>query len=199
MTPPRPTPEPATMAALLAERGYVPCWCGAARKRTAGPWGCGRRGCDDLGRGGAKVAQTAGSERGATRLHPAPSKPRAGKAAEDALAEALSGAGYVVRSWREWLNAVEEGVAGDASIVREYRWGQRLDPERRFRSDFALPLSRLLIEVEGGAHGVQRQRKHDVLRDQLAQQAGYRILRVLPEQVADGSALALVRLAVGGA
>lgn len=195
----RPTPEPTTMADTLAQRGFVPCACGMALKRAAGPWWCGRRGCDDLERGGAKVAQTAGSERGATRLHPAPSKPRAGKAAEDAMAAALAEAGYVVQTYGEWLRTAMMTGAWSRDMVREFPWGLTLNPTRRFRADFLLPASRLLVEIEGGAHGVQRQRKHDVLRDQLAQQAGYRILRVLPEQVADGSALALVRLAVGGA
>lgn len=186
-------------AALLAERRFVPCWCGAARKRAAGPWVCGRKGCDDLGLGGAKVAQTAGSERGATRLHSAPSKPRAGKAAEDALADQLARSGFIVLTWGEWLMWAMHGLALDPTVaVREARWGQALVPERRFRSDFMLPASRLFVEIEGGAHGVQRQRKSDILRAQIAEQAGYRILRVLPEQVADGSALALVRRAEGG-
>lgn len=126
-------------------------------------------------------------------------KPRAGKAAEDALADQLARSGFIVLTWGEWLMWAMHGLALDPTVaVREARWGQALVPERRFRSDFMLPASRLFVEIEGGAHGVQRQRKSDILRAQIAEQAGYRILRVLPEQVADGSALALVRRAEGG-
>lgn len=184
----RSTTEPATMAAMLTERGFVPCRCGAARKRTAGPWGCGRRGCSDLERGTPLVTNKMPVAKDA------PSKPRAGKAAEDALANLMAGP-YIVVPFKAWILAPQ---TGPEVIVREYEWGIGLEPRRRFRCDFLHLTSATMVEIEGGAHGVQRQRKHDVLRDQLAQQAGYRILRVLPEQVADGSALALVRQAVGG-
>lgn len=46
------TAQPTTLADTLAERGFVPCACGAAQKRTSGPWECGRRGCDILEWGG---------------------------------------------------------------------------------------------------------------------------------------------------
>ena len=113
------------------------------------------------------------------------------------MAEQLARSGFKVLTWGEWLLWRIHGLASESSVVvREARWGQALTPERRFRADFLLPAHLLMVEVEGGAHGVQRQRKHDVLRDQLAQQAGYRILRVLPEQCADRSALAIVRAAL---
>jgi len=124
-----------------------------------------------------------------------PATSRAGKAAEDALADVLSGP-YVVLPFAAWIRAPH--VRPDV-IVREFEWGIGLVPRRRFRCDFLHLTSATMVEIEGGAHGVQRQRKHDVLRDQLAQQAGYRIVRVLPEQVRDGSALALVRQKLGGA
>ena len=126
---------------------------------------------------------------------PAPSKPRAGKATEDALADVLSGP-YVVLPFAAWIRAPH--VQPDL-IVREFEWGIGLVPRRRFRCDFLHLTSATMVEIEGGAHGVQRQRKSDILRAQLAEAAGYRIVRVLPEQVNNGEALALVRRALGGA
>lgn len=167
--------------------------------------------CNFKGRGGGKSADTAeaSKERSATgrvqgrvdaprAAHPAPSKP-AGRAAEDALAEQLALSGFNVLTWGEWLMWALHGMACESSaVVREARWGQALVPERRFRSDFLIPSARLLVEIDGRIHHVvAKQGRVDVLRAQLAQQAGYRILRVLPEQCADRSALAIVRAAWG--
>jgi very-short-patch-repair endonuclease len=52
------------------------------------------------------------------------------------------------------------------------------------------------VEIEGHAHSVKKQRSHDVRRRQLAEGAGWRVLSVLPEQVRDGTAVALVRAAL---
>lgn len=188
--------QPTTLADTLAERGFVACRCGAAQKRTGGPWACGRRGCNSLERGGrgAPARDAGANESASTSGHPARSKPRAGKAAEDALAALLAGP-YIVVPFKAWILVPQ---TGPEVIVREYEWGIGLEPRRRFRCDFLHLASGVMAEIEGGAHGVQRQRKHDVLRDQLAQQAGYRIVRVLPEQVHNGEALALVRRATGG-
>lgn len=132
------------------------------------------------------------------RTVPATTKP-AWRAAEDKMAEALRAAGFLLAGWREWLLASEADSPVQSVVIREYRWGQTLDPERRYRSDFAFPRYRLLLEVDGRVHHVvAKQGRVDVLRAQLAEQAGYRILRLLPEQVATGEALALVRGALKG-
>lgn len=177
----------------LTEHGLVPCNCGSTYKRTSGPWSHGP-GCERKGRGGVdsmKHTPAGGTGNGTRSIHPAPS-PRKGKAAEDAMAALLAGP-YIVEPFKVWLLNPRPGV-----WVREFPWGLALDPVRRFRADFAYAGGSILLEIEGGAHGVQRQRRHDVRRDQLAQQAGLRIVRVLPEQVADGSALALVRAVMEG-
>lgn len=112
------------------------------------------------------------------------------------MAAALAADGFYVQTFGSYLFHAEMGDIGQRAIVREYPWGLTLTPPRRFRSDFAHPITRTLLEIEGGAHGVQRQRRHDVLRDQLAQAAGYRIVRVLPAQVSTGEAIQALRAAM---
>ena len=149
-----------------------------------------------LGRGGPAGSDDApaGNARRITRpAHPAPSR---GKQHEDALAVQLAEAGWPVMTYGAWLRTALMIGWTDRDCVREWPWGWLLEPQRRFRADFAFPLRRLLVEVEGGCHGIQKQRKADILRAQLAASVGYTILRVLPEQVHDKSALALVRGAV---
>ena len=130
-----------------------------------------------------------------TRPTPAIPKPRAGAKSEDALYAALVAAGYTDMGESEAHH--DDDVR--RMFLRQYPWGAYLDEPRRFSSDAAFPFASLLIEVEGGAHGVQRMRKHDVLRRQLAESAGWRVLSVLPEQVRDGSAVELVRKAIESA
>lgn len=199
---------PATsLGDMMRERGYVACRCGAQLKRTVRAWECSRKECDDLGRGVGGKTRTADAKhvggmagRLPTPASPRPFRHRAGRAAEDALAAALTGAGYVVQTYGEWLRTATMTGAWSGDVVREFPWGLTLAPTRRFRSDFAIPRRGLLLEVDGRVHHVvARQGRTDVLRAQLAEQAGYRILRVLPEQVNNGEALALVRRAVGGA
>lgn len=180
---------PADLRAL----GVSPCVCGAVYKRTSSPWVCGRRGCDLFGRGG--FSQPAGATAEASPAHPARSKPRAGKAAEDALAAALVSAGHEVIDFRTWLWRALDGTRFPG-FVREFVVGSLLAEPRRFRADLFHPATRTCIEIEGGAHGIQKQRRGDILRAQLIEAAGLRILRVLPEQVTNGDALALVRGAV---
>lgn len=186
--------EPTTLASVLAERGYVACRCGAARKRTAGPWGCGRPKCEDRGAGGSGGGQKqTPSKLGGHQSHSnGKSKPRAGKAAEDALADLLAGP-FIVEPFAVWLRNPRPEV-----FVREFPVGLMLEPPRRYRADFYAPAWRLCVEVEGGAHGVQRQRRSDIVREQLLEAAGLRVVRVLPEQVHDGSALEVIRRAVEG-
>ena len=71
-------------------------------------------------------------------------------------------------------------------------------PGRNFRADFALPSLRLLVEVQGGiysrrAHGSITGVLADLKRGNEAAIAGWHVLRVTPDEVSDGRALALVR------
>ena len=90
--------------------------------------------------------------------------------------------------------AVPIGI--DLLWLRQYPWGAFLNPPRRFQADAAYPSERVLLEIEGGAHAVKAQRVHDVKRRQLAESAGWRVLSLLPEQVHDGSGLALALAAL---
>ena len=130
----------------------------------------------------------------------APSKAGAGKVArpqrdgshaEEALYAALDAAGYL-----DFRYAMNGSHRVTAIYQRGYPWGLYLKPRRRFQADAAFPSADLLIEVEGVAHKIGHQQKHDVLRRQLAEAAGWRVLSVLPEQVRDGSAIALIARAL---
>lgn len=103
---------------------------------------------------------------------------------EDALYEALEEAGFA---------EVTRGAHDPIEVfVRGYAWGLHLMPRRKFQADAAFPAAHLLVEVEGGAHSVQKMRAHDIRRRQLAEAAGWRVLSVLPEQIGNGEAVTLV-------
>lgn len=123
-------------------------------------------------------------------------KRKPGQAAEDSLAALLESAGWLVQTYPEWLRAVVLGQHWRTVVVREFPVGLLCEPTRRFRCDFLCLWGALAIEIEGGVHGVQKQRKSDIKREQLIQAAGVRVLRVLPEQVKDGTALDLVKRAL---
>lgn len=99
--------------------------------------------------------------------------PNAGKAAEDAL--------------YRWLDIL--GIA----YLPQYRWGAELEPPRKYVSDAAIPSARLLIEVDGGIHGVQDKRERDLERQNLGTFAGYAFLRFTPAQAEDGTASLMVQ------
>lgn len=70
-------------------------------------------------------------------------------------------------------------------------------PGRSFRADFALVASRLLVEVQGGiwkrqAHGSVSGVLKDNERLNEATCAGWRLIRVRPDEVDSGEAFALV-------
>lgn len=115
-----------------------------------------------------------------------------GERHEAALARALSEADYY--DLREFT-ATDQPFAGNV-FVRGYAWGLYLDPPRKFQADAAFPAARLLVEVEGQVHSIKGKRHGDVLRRQLAEGAGWRVLSVLPSQVHDGTAVRLVREAL---
>ena len=170
------TPKPAMLAA-----SYV--WC--PTHATGGPKGWRCAACAYL----PATAESATT----TKTHSRP-----GAKSEDALYAALDAAGYLDLRWMERNAPDGSWVYADLDRIyqRGYPWGLYLTPRRGFQADAAFPRANLLVEVEGGAHGVQKMRKHDVLRRQLAESAGWRVLSVLPEQVRDGSAVELVRRAI---
>jgi len=116
---------------------------------------------------------------------------RDGSHAEDALYAALDAAGYL-----DFRYAMNGSHRVTAIYQRGYPWGLYLKPRRRFQADAAFPSADLLIEVEGVAHKIGHQQKHDVVRRQLAEAAGWRVLSVLPEQVHSGEAVALIAKAL---
>ena len=98
----------------------------------------------------------------------------------------------------EWPEFVP-GEVREAWWLRQYPFGSLLDPPRRWTADAAFPARLLLIEVEGQVHGIKGRRKDDIVREQAAQAAGWTVLRLLPSQVHDGTALSLIREALGSA
>jgi len=200
--------DPIVLTDVLAANGYTRCLCCAVFAQRKAPWSCGRPRCIL-----EPAAAPPDKERPAARR--APSKP-SGSEAEEVLYAMLAGGGFhdygEIRQYPgagptyiEFLDGPPGSFCSRADkglpplthlFIRQYPWGAYLKPRRKYQSDAAFPVSRLLVEIEGGAHAVKRQRRHDVLRRQLAEGAGYRVLSVLPEQVRDGSALELVRAAL---
>ena len=98
------------------------------------------------------------------------------------------------------MNIGEETLAAQLAqagiaFERQYAYAP---PPRKLRADFALPAFRLLVEVNGGifnqkAHGSVTGVLKDMDRGNEAAIAGFFMLRVTPDEVADGDALALVR------
>ena len=98
------------------------------------------------------------------------------------------------------MNIGEETLAAQLAqagiaFERQYAYAP---PPRKFRADFVLPAFRLLVEVNGGifnrkAHGSVTGVLKDMERGNEAAMAGWYVLRVTPDEVADGRALALVQ------
>lgn len=87
--------------------------------------------------------------------------------------------------------------AGLGVAEMEYRF----HPVRKWRFDLAFPPPReyrsgLAIEVEGQVHSIRDKRARDMEKSNEALLLGWRVLRVLPEQVKSGEALELVRRAL---
>lgn len=115
-----------------------------------------------------------------------------------------------MRSPLQFVNRPEADLAFALSVTkcppfeRQYRYA----PGRRLRADFAWPDHRLLVEVQGGifrggskggrgAHGSITGILADIDRLNTATLAGYRLLRVTPDMVSSGAALALIEAALG--
>jgi hypothetical protein len=92
--------------------------------------------------------------------------------------------------------------AGLPVPVPEYHF----HPRRRWRFDWAFPDQRVALEVQGGAFlltGGRHTRgagyRRDLEKFSEAAILGWRVLFVLPEQMADGRALMLAERALSGA
>lgn len=86
-------------------------------------------------------------------------------------------------------------LAGLPRPVPEYRFA--LDLGRQWRFDFAWPNSHLALEIDGGAfiHGRHHRPAgfiEDCVKLNEAVVLGWRVLRVTPQQVKDGTALDFV-------
>lgn len=76
---------------------------------------------------------------------------------------------------------------------REFRFA----PPRRWRFDFAWPQQRIALEIEGGTWVGGRHNRgagyvNDLEKYNTATLLGWRLLRVTPEMVSDGTALLLI-------
>lgn len=107
---------------------------------------------------------------------PAPTKPKPGHAAEDALCASLDSAGLV-------------------GYQRQYAFAKALG--RRYQADVAYVAERLLCEVDGQVHSIKDKRERDCARDSIAAILGWRIIRATPKQVREGLAADWVRAALG--
>ncbi len=82
-------------------------------------------------------------------------------------------------------------------VMTEYRFA----PPRRWRFDLALPEVRIALEVEGGAFVAGRHVRGAGFRADLEKYGaatikGWRVLRVLPEQLASGEAFRMIQAAL---
>jgi hypothetical protein len=74
-------------------------------------------------------------------------------------------------------------AAGLPQVLPEYTW----HPTRKYRADYAMPMHRVLIEVDGGlfvngGHSRGAARLHDMAKDRAATLLGWRTLRYAPEE-----------------
>lgn len=96
----------------------------------------------------------------------------------------------------ERLGCADVGIPGSRPFgaawwIRQYPWGAYLTPSRKFQADAGFPMLGILVEVEGKAHDLKR--KGDVVRRQLAEAAGWRVVAILPEQIRNGEAERILR------
>lgn len=95
------------------------------------------------------------------------------------------------RRWEDEL-AAQLHDAGIHAFVREHRFIE----DRRFRFDFAFPLARLAVEVDGAVHRTKKRFHADREKGQLATLGHWRVLHVSPAEVRSGFALTLVQKAL---
>jgi len=97
--------------------------------------------------------------------------------------------------------AIQCRLAALPEPTAEYRFA----PPRRWRFDYAWPKVEppVALEVEGGVFVAGRHSRgagmiNDMEKYNTATLAGWKVLRVTPKQIADGSALTLVEQAIKG-
>jgi very-short-patch-repair endonuclease len=98
---------------------------------------------------------------------------------------------------------------GELTLLTQIRWlalpdptlEYRFDPRRRWRFDFAFPLLKVAVEVEGGSWTAGRHTRGsgfeaDCEKYAEAAIAGWLVIRVTTEMVEDGRAVAFVERAI---
>ena len=70
--------------------------------------------------------------------------------------------------------------------IREYRF----DTERKWRFDFAFPVIKVAIEVEGSVHRIKGRFKGDIPKYAEAMLQGWKVLRVGNDEIKSGQAIA---------
>jgi len=93
--------------------------------------------------------------------------------------------------------ALQLRLAGLPKPEREYRF----DPTRKWRADFAWPALKLLVEVEGGTwmqgrHARGAGMRADAQKYNHAVLENWRLLRVTPDMIRDGTALQTIERAL---
>lgn len=69
--------------------------------------------------------------------------------------------------------------------IREYRF----DTERKWRFDFAWPVMKIAIEVEGSVHRIKKQFRGDIQKYAEAMLQGWSVLRVDQNSIKSGQAI----------
>ncbi len=130
----------------------------------------------------------AGAKAEAPKLAP---KVRRGALSEAAMLAALQAAGYYDTTFTERPDSIDPRLC----FRRQHPWGLKIG--RGHAGDFAFLAAGILCEVTGTAHsrGAGALRS-DLERERLAMQAGERVVRIDPEWIATGEAVALVRAAL---
>ncbi len=70
--------------------------------------------------------------------------------------------------------------------IREHRF----DTERKWRFDFAWPVMKIAIEVEGGVHRIKGRFKGDIEKYNEAMLQGWSVIRVAQDEIKGGLAIA---------
>lgn len=73
----------------------------------------------------------------------------------------------------------------------------RFDPMRKWRVDFAWPVRKLALEVEGGVHRIEEKFKRDIFKYNELALRGWVLVRVTNRMVRSGEALAVVERLLG--
>ena len=104
--------------------------------------------------------------------------------------------------WRGMSGPEQEMFAVLSSLRgEEVRREWRFDPRRKYRADFALPLRRILVEVEGGIwsrgrHVRGRGFEADCEKYNRAALLGWCVLRFTPDMIRSGEAEKTIREAI---